>query len=320
MNQPKSIRIVVIGGGNGTAVSLRACKIFTKDILLSAVVSMFDTGGANGRLRKETGMLPTSDLMRTTLALSDLDFYTLKQVFYVNRIVHVNALVDQYYIGILWYSLLQERGLTLIQAQETFEQIVGASGHVHPVTLELSNLYVELSNGDILIGEGYIDRPLNRDNRIIKAWLEPACILSKGAQSTIEDSDVIILGPGSLYCSIIPNILVKGMLDALLKSKAKLIYVVGNAYETIGEAGPEKLCDFITELEQYLPRKLDAVVFNDHILTEQERQKYAEKEWSIIEYTQNDLSDKRIFMGDYERTGGGLDHEKLGTILQNIIF
>ena len=309
--------IVAIGGGNGTAVSVQACKTFLDQISLSAVVSMSDSGGANGKLREETGFLPASDLMRTTLAFSNQDPHMLKQVFYRNRISDVAPKLDGYYIGILWYSLLQEKGLSFMQAQESLEQIVGAVGHAYPATLDVVDFCVELDNGEIVKTEGANDRPASREHRIVKAWLEPTATIFDGAKKTIEEADIILLGPGSLYCSIVAALLADGMKEAIQKSKATLMYVVGNAYETIGEAGPETVSEFITELEQYLPRPLDGIVYNNHELTTQEQKRYEEKAWSLIK---NDIEDPRVMIGDYERTGGGLDPEKLGTLLKDIIL
>jgi len=309
--------IVAIGGGNGTAVSVQACKTFLDQISLSAVVSMSDSGGANGKLREETGFLPASDLMRTTLAFSNQDPHMLKQVFYRNRISNVVSKIDGYYIGILWYTMLQEKGLSFMQAQESLEQILGAVGHAYPNTLEVADLCVKFVNGETVKTEGAIDRPSERDSRIAKAWLEPKANLFEGATKAIEEADVILFGPGSLYCSIVATLLVDGMKEALQTSTAKLIYVVGNAYETIGEAGPTQLSDFIIELEQYLPRKLDTLIYNNHTLTSYEQSRYAEKQWSLIV---SDTDDERVISGDYERSGGGLDPEKLGSLLKGIIF
>jgi len=309
--------IVAIGGGNGTAVSGQACKTFLDQISLSAIVSMSDSGGANGKLREKTGFLPASDLMRTTLAFSNQDPHMLKQVFYRNRILNVAQELDGYYIGILWYTLLQEKGLSFMQAQESLEQIVGAVGHAYPATLAVADLCVELTNGDVVKTEGAIDRPTESDYRIHKAWLDPQASLSDGAKQAILNADVILFGPGSLYCSIVAALLADGMKEALQTSTAKLIYVVGNAYETIGEAGPTQLSDFIIELEQYLPRKLDTIIYNNHTLTSYEQSRYEEKQWSLIV---SDTDDERVMAGDYERSGGGLDPEKLGSLLKGIIF
>lgn len=309
--------IVAIGGGNGTAVSVQACKTFLDQITLSAVVSMSDSGGANGKLREETGFLPASDLMRTTLALSEHDPWMLKKIFYKNRVNNVSPELDGYYIGILWYSLLQEKGMSFMQAQESMEQIVGAVGHAYPATLDVADFCVSLANGETMKTEGAIDRPADRGSRITKAWLEPKATIFDGAKKTIEDADVILFGPGSLYCSIIAALLADGTKEAIATSKAKLMYVVGNAYENVGEAGPETLSDFITELEEYLPRPLDGIIYNNHELTEQEQSRYEEKGWSLIE---NDTDDARVHIGDYERTGGGLDPEKLGALLKDTIL
>lgn len=309
--------VVIISGGNGSGVTANACKTFLDDIRLSAVIPMADSGGANGKLRESTGFLPASDLMRATIALSKHDTKQLKQIFYRNRIADVHKKLDGFYIGILWYACLQEYGLSFIQAQRAFEQIVDAVGHAYPVTLENTDLCVELSNGDILKTEGAIDRPPNRDHRITKAWFEPSVSLYEEAQEVIAQADVIIFGPGSLYTSIIPSLLVDGMKETLETSKAKLVYILGNAYEEHGEAGPRAISEFVSELEVYLPRPLDHILYNNHILNETEKVRYAERQWTLIDI--DDTSDSRIISADFERFGG-LDSDKLGYILKDIIF
>ncbi len=309
--------VVIISGGNGSGVSINACKTFFDDVTLSSVIPMSDSGGSTGRLRREFNTLPVGDIMRAVIAMSKHDSQLLKQIFYRTRF-DVDGKLKDHNLGNLFLILTEQYGGDFIQSLAAFHQAVDAIGVVHPVTLDMSDLAVEYASGRQQVGEHEIDRPENADDTIVRAWLEPRPKLFAGAKETIEKADVIIFGPGSLYCSIIPSLLVEGMQDVLKKSKATFVYVVGNAYEGHGEAGPTSLKEFVSTLESYLPRQLDAVIFNNHALTEYLKKRYEEKQWKLITYDADHKNDK-VIMGDFERSGGGLDSEKLGNMLKKII-
>ncbi len=310
--------IVVISGGNGSGVSINACKAFLSNIQLSAVIPMSDSGGSTGVLRREFNTLPVGDIMRAVVAMSKHDSQLLKQIFYKTRFGGEGKLKD-HNLGNLFLVLVEQYGGDFMSSLRAFHEAVDAVGIVHPVTLDISDLAVEFVSGRQQVGEHEIDRPLNRNDRIVRAWLEPQPSLYDGARQALEHADIIMFGPGSLYCSIIPSLLVDGMQNVLKVSQAKFVYVVGNAYEHHGEAGPTSLPGFISGLESYLPRPLDAIVFNNHILTKSEEQAYMKKQWDLIAYDEDDLK-APVVAGDFERSGGGLDSKKLGSILQKIIF
>jgi len=310
-------KIVIIGGGNGSATSINALKPFVDQLHLSAVVSMSDSGGANGRLRKKFDMLPPADLLRATLAMSKYDYKVLKQIFYKNRPEGVNEEFDGYYLGSLFIFFAQRLGSSFMETIDAFHQMLEAVGRVYPVTLEQSDLCVELSNGEIVIGEGEVDRPTHdRAHTISRAWLQPTPMLYEGAKKVIEEADAIIFGPGSLYTSIVTNLTVEGMMKgALRNTKAKFIYVLGNAYEGDGEVGPETMSGFVETLESFLPRKVDTIVFNNHVLTQSEQAYYDKRDWKCFVQDLENLKGRDVVGGDFERSGGGLNAKKLGEIL-----
>jgi len=177
----------------------------------------------------------------------------------------------------------------------------------------------ELMNGKIVKTEAFIDKPrYNRGWKIKKVWLEPYCSIYLNAARTIKKSDYIILSPGSLYTSIIASLLPHGMKEAIKKSKAKIIYVAGNTYRTDGETGPEKLSEVIKHLEQYLPRPIDTVIYNNHKLDKQEKKFYKIRRWSLLGYDVENLLPKKILSCDFEKLGGGLCSIKLSKIFKKI--
>lgn len=312
--------IVVIAGGNGGAKSICALKRYANFFSLSAIVPTSDSGGSSGTLRREFGVIPVGDVLRTILAFSPLDYRTLKQLFHTIRFSNAGKL-NTHNLGNLFLVLAAEYDGNMLSGLNALHEAVGAIGTAHPVALQPSDLCVALSDGSVVIGEHDIDRPTyNRSLRITRAWLEPVPVIYEGARDAVLRADVIIFGPGSLYTSIIPPLLVEGMEDALRTSRARLVYVLGNAYETTGETGPTTLSDAVSELEAFLPRSLDAIVVNNHTLTKEELAVYAARNWTklfsdIEKISQSD----RLIQRDFEREGGGLDSRKLGAILKELV-
>lgn len=287
---------------------------------ISAVVSMSDSGGSSGRLRQEFDTLPAGDILRAVLAMSPYDYEVLKTIFHKNRF-RGNEKLDGHNMGNLFLVLSEKYAGDYLAPVRALEQAVEAIGHVYPVTLNKTDLAVELSNGDIVRTEEVIDRPdYDKSLRIQKAWLEPSGKIYEGAKKVIEEADCIIIGPGSLYTSIVAALLPDGVKQAINKSSAKLIYVLGNAYEINGETGPKKLSEFVKELQEYLPRKLDTVIFNNHQLNEYQKEKYREKGWESISFDGDAVSDYNLIQADFEKEEGGLDPEKLGRVLRRIIL
>lgn len=317
------IKVVIIGGGNGSAKSIRAMKKFVNEISLTSIVSMSDSGGSSGMLRQEFGGLPTGDILRAILAMSKYDYDLLKKIFYSNRFENSGKL-NHHNIGNLFLTLSTNYAGDFMDSVKALETSVEAVGHVLPVTMDNTNLVAELSNGQIIKNENNIDRPtFERSLKIKKVWLEPSGKAFSPALAALAAADFIIIGPGSLYCSIIATLLPVGVKEAIEKSKAKIIYVAGNAFELHGETGPEKLSDFVKELELYLPRKIDVVVNNNKKLSDEKQKEYAEKRWQLFEADIENLSDHQVASGDYERDDvghPGLSDAKLGGILSKILF
>lgn len=243
-------KVVVVGGGSGTYQVLTGLKKYPLEI--SAVISMVDSGGSTGRLRKELGILPPGDVRRAILALSDLPFAqkTLEEVFDF-RFGGDGSLSGHSLGNILLAALTQITG-SMDRAIEEAARILNASGKVFPVTLDKSNLVAILSDGTKVHGETNIDRRRIKPKLpISKIYLSPKARIFKDAADAIRKADMIVLGPGDLYTSIIPTLLVEGMTESILGSRAKLCYIV-NLMTKKGETDNYKASDFVTEVEKYL--------------------------------------------------------------------
>ena len=160
-------KVVVIGGGNGSAISTIALKQFVDEIELSSVISMSDSGGSSGRLREEFGTVPPGDILRAVLAMSKYDYKFLRQIFNKNRIKGEGSL-NNHSLGNMLFVLLEKYAGDYMQAVRALEDAVEAVGHVYPVTLDIVDLAVELSNNEVIKTEGIIDRPDYDKNLRIK--------------------------------------------------------------------------------------------------------------------------------------------------------
>lgn len=291
------------------------CDIFD----ISAVVSMSDSGGSSGRLRKEFDTLPPGDIMRAVLSLSVYDYKLLKNIFFRKRFFGCGKL-DEHNLGNLFLVLAAKYAGDYVSAIRALEQAIDAVGRVYPATLEQTDLVVELSNGQTVKGEADIDAPkYDRGLRIKKAWLEPAGKIYSGAKEAIERADIIIFCMGSLYTSVVATLLPLGVKEAIAKSKAKLIYTPGSVYELEGETGPEKLSDRVNELQSYLPRKIDLIIHNVHALNKEEQKKYQEKRWAVFANDKEKIPEYKIMDVEYEKPVGVFWAERLGEILREAI-
>jgi len=312
-------RVVIIGGGNGSAFSINAFKPWRKDFDISAVVSMSDSGGSTGRLRQEFDCQPPGDVMRAILAMSIYDYDILRNIFFRNRFTE--GKLERHNLGNMFLVLASEYTKNYFQTIGAFEQAVEAIGHVYPNTLEKNDLVAELNNGEVVVGETFIDRPRHpREWRIKKVWLQPKVKIFDEARSVLELADYIIFSPGSLYTSVIATILPDGFKDAIAESKAKLVYICGPAYEVDGETGPIKLSEAVSELESYLPRKLDLVVYNSHKYNKLEKMFYDKNRWAFSDMDFSRLPKEKTLGFDFEKKGGGICSDKISKNIKKILY
>lgn len=255
----KRPKIVSIAGGTGSYQVLTGLKHYPVE--LSAVVTMADSGGSSGRLREEFGMLPPGDVRRALLALSDLPLAkkTLGELFEY-RFANGEGLNGHSVGNLLLAALTQITGREDLAIAEA-ERILETAGHVLPVTLDNIHLHGILEDGTVVHGETNIDvRRIRPDVPLKEVFLDPGGEIYKGAKRAIEEADLIVLGPGDLYTSVVPNLLVAGVNEAILKSKAKAIYVC-NLMTKHGETDSFNAQDFILEIKKYLGKAAKKLAF-----------------------------------------------------------
>ncbi len=316
MEQKK--KVVIIGGGNGGSISIRAMKQFSDQYSISAIIAMSDSGSSSGKLRQELGVLPPGDILRAVLAMSTYEYDMLKRIFYDTRYSEHGKL-QGFGIGHLFLALVEKYNGGIIDAIRALAQAVDAVGPVFPVTLNQTDLCVELTDGVIVKSEHEIDRPQwDRSITITRAWLEPGVDMYERAQREILTADVIIIGPGSFYTSIIATLLPRGMKEVLQESKASIIFVSGNAIEGNGETGPTCTSDIIDILHTYLPREVDMVISNTHELDSRQQEYYQEKGWKRIRIDTEKVS-VPIISAPFELPQGGLDPTVLGQLIHDYL-
>ena len=250
--------MAVIGGGTGTFMVLSALKEYRLD--LTAIVSMADDGGSTGTLRDQYGVLPPGDVRRALVALSESS-EILRELFNYR---FGGGDLDGHSFGNIFLSALEKLTGNFASAVSEASKILNIKGGVLPVTLDNVRLYAKLADGKILKGEANIDIPRTKIRaKIKKIWLEPKARINPEAKSAILAADLIVIGPGDLYTSLIPNLIVGGIPEAVKKSKAKKVFVC-NLMTKFGETQGFLAEDFVAELEKYLSRGvLDFVIFNN---------------------------------------------------------
>jgi len=237
-------KIAVIGGGNGVSSVLSGLKKYPVD--LSAIVTMADNGGSTGILRKELKVLPAGDIRRALAVLAKENI--LGNIFN-NRFER--GFLKGHALGNIVLASLEIRSGNFYQAVEEAEKLLKVSGRVYPSTLADIHLFAELENGIIIKGETDIDIP-KHDSRlkIKRVFLNRKAEIFPQAREFLLRADLIVIGPGDIYTSVVPNFLVSGMKSVLKNTHAKKIYIA-NPVTKLGESHSFKLSDFLSVIEKY---------------------------------------------------------------------
>ncbi|HLC46244.1 MAG TPA: gluconeogenesis factor YvcK family protein [Candidatus Nanoarchaeia archaeon] len=281
-------KVVVIGGGTGSYTILKGLKKYTEHI--TAIVSMFDSGGSTGRLRDEFGYLPPGDVRRCLLALAPegSDNLTLRQL--LDYRFSKGKGLQGHNFGNLLLTALKDITHGELEAINACARILNLQGKVLPVTLQNSHLCAQMEDGKIVKGETNIDIPKHDPNlRIRKLFLSPQVKALPESLKAIKEADMIVIGPGDLYTSIIPNLLAAGITTAIKASSAKKVYVC-NVMTKPGETTDFTAEDHVSEIMRYLGTGvLDHVIVNSARAPEEEYRKYKKSGAKRVKYDENAL-------------------------------
>lgn len=248
-------KIVVIGGGAGTSVVLRGLRDYP--VSLCAIVSMMDSGGSTGRLRKQYGVLPPGDIRQSLIALSNAH-PDIQQLFIYR---YASGDLKGHNIGNILLSTLEKIAPDYMSSLKLAAMLLQVEGEVIPVTTDNVQLCAEYEDGDVIADEHLIDNANHKSVRIKRAYLSPNALATKESLAAIESADYIIVGPGDLYTSLIPGFLVKNITAQIKKSKAKLILIT-NLMTKRGQTSKYTATDHIKDLERYIGKKADYILIN----------------------------------------------------------
>ncbi len=279
--------VVVIGGGTGSSALLSGLKQYPLN--LSAIVTTFDSGGSSGVLREEFGFPPFGDLRKCLVALSDQNRFSESLSTASEFRFSAESSLNGHTVGNLLLAALTSMHGDVEHAVQLMSQMLGVDGEVIPVSLQSADLCARLSDGSILRGESTIDLRNGDTPGIAEVYLDPPADTNPRALEAIASADAIVMGPGDLFTSIIPNLLTGQIADAIAQSDAKKIYIC-NLMTKRGETGDFDASDFAREIVRYLDGTLlDAVLVNSRAIPDDILARYAEEGAGQVQHSEADL-------------------------------
>lgn len=281
-------KVVAIGGGTGLSTMLRGLKLYTKS--LTAVVTVADDGGSSGMLRNDLGMLPPGDIRNCIVALADIEPIMYKLLNYR----FTEGALAGHSFGNLFLAALNGISGGFDEAVSTMSSVLAVVGRVLPVTTENITLSAVLDSGEIINGESSIGHRDVSRGKIDRVFLNPEKPQALGdVLRAIREAEIIVLGPGSLYTSIIPNLLVDGVADAIKNSSAVKIYVC-NIMTQSGETDGYTVSDHLAAIERHsFEGIVDFVIANNAPVPESLAKAYSEENAYTVQLDEDSFKDKK---------------------------
>lgn len=274
-------KIVVLGGGTGTSTLLSGLKKMPVDI--TAVISVSDNGGSTGKLRKEFLIPAIGDIRKVLTSLSPLSD-SVKGV--MEQRFQTTSALDGHAIGNLVLTAYLKKTKSIEQSIKLMSKLLGVKQTVLPMSEDLLTLVGETIDGEMIEGEEQIDEANKKYRRIFykeKPNITPSVI------EKIKQADLVLLSMGSLYTSLIPNLICSEIVDAIKESKARVMYVC-NLCAQVGVTDHFTVSDYVHVIENYIGKDgVDCVVVNDETISDDFIQKYREKENKEFVKTDDDV-------------------------------
>lgn len=318
-------KIVVIGGGTGSFVLLSGLKEYPVE--LTAIVPVTDDGGSTGRLRDEFGFLPVGDMRQCLAALAANNGMLRPLLLY--RFDKGKGLAG-HNLGNLILTALEDMVGSEPEAVAQAASLFRLKGKVYPVSKKLVKLVAEYSSGKTITSEHKIeDYKLKPSEKIIKLYTNPKTRVNQLAAEAIRQADLIILAPGDLYNSIIANLVIGGMKQALKTSKARLAYIV-NLMTLNSQTHGFTAKDHVGEIEKYAGRKIDYILVNNQSIAESFKRIYRKfDEYPVVDDLGDDerairkpllsqLTFEKPKSDNLKRSLLRHDHKKLAQIIINL--
>ena len=286
----KGPKIVVIGGGTGLSTMLRGLKYYTSNI--TAIVTVGDDGGGSGKLREDLGMLPPGDIRNCILALADTEPIMKELLQY--RFTDGNLKNQSF--GNLFLAAMDGISDNFEDAVQKMSSVLAVTGKVIPVTLDDMQLKAILKNVNIVKGESQIPKEaIKQKSPIERLVLEPEdAVPLKEALDAIKEADAIVMGPGSLYTSVIPNLLVNKISSAVRKSKAYKVYI-SNIMTQPGETDGFTASDHLKTIQKYGGKDIvECVIANCGAISDELKEKYDKEGAKLVELDEENIKSQGV--------------------------
>ena len=297
MNKKK---VVIIGGGHGQAAMCRGIK-YIPDIELSAIVTVADDGGSTGRLRRQFHIPAMGDIRNVMIALADSE--TLMSALMEHRFEDPDGTgkdVSGHNLGNLILTAMTQQCGSFLEAVSTIGKILNVRGRIIPATSQVITLYALMADDVIVKGEASIP---SRENRIRKVFYDSPVHAVPEAVKAVEEADLILYGIGSVFTSILPNVIIEEIGEALRRSKGRKVYFC-NAMTQPGETDGFSVEDHVRALREH-GAPVDAVVTSADIIPDEILKRYAE-EGSIPVRLRESAHDYEVIRAELLDFTGGL--------------
>lgn len=287
MDENKQPQVVVLGGGTGMPVLLRGLKNHPLD--LSAIVTVADDGGSSGRLRSEMAIPAPGDIRNVIAALSDAEPMLLD--LFQHRFVNGNGLSGHAMGNLLLAAMTSVTG-DFYNGIKEISRVLNVKGRIYPIANQNMELHAEMEDGEIISGESNIPKA---DKRIKRIFLSPEPILPlPEAIDAIREADLVVVAPGSLYTSTLPNMVLPQISDALRETKAKVVYVC-NVMTQKGETSGYTAGDHVQAILDHIGSGcLHSVIVHNKTIDDDLRALYAEENAEPVYYDINRLKSMGI--------------------------
>ena len=280
--------IVTVGGGTGSYTILSGLK-HVPNISITALVSMADNGGSTGVLRDELGVLPPGDVRQCLIALSEHSDTVRKLIGYR----FTGGKLSGHSFGNIFLAALEKVTGNFAEGVGIASEILKVRGQIMPITNDKADLILTLANKKIVKGEDAINHADLQSSGVKKIGYKNKVALNEHAKEAMRNADMIIIGPGNYYCSLVPNLIVPGFKEAIKKSKAVIVLPV-NLTNKQGHTMNWRASDYVKDVEKYLGRRVDTIILNKERPSSKQIALYQLKEGDGVLVTDDMDGDKRV--------------------------
>jgi uncharacterized cofD-like protein len=327
MTQNTLKKVVVMGGGTGIYPVVSGLKVLPVD--LSTIVSVSDSGGSTGRIRDEFGFPPVGDLRQSLAALAEEEGGDWIRKVLLYRF-EKGVTFKGHNLGNLILTALQDMTGSTTKALEIAEKIFRLNGNVIPVTEKSVQLKITYQDGSQVVGEHILDSDAAANKKIKAVSLEPPAPLNPAGAAAIQKADVIIIGPGDYYASLMAVLVATGIPEAFAASKARILYVVNLMTRSTQTSGMSA-ADLVSGIEKTIGKPVDHILINADPIPQAVLDRYAaESEYPVTDDLQDDQRVLRRPLLDevlYQQPSSDTAHrsllrhsrQKLQQVLEHII-